>query len=250
MSSSAADAAATPPPVVHAGQSQGSQLNVFLEQTKTGSRGDIKEGAQYGHKKSLSDATMLVHSSGEDEELEEDGGRHTPLSQEAASGIVPDQPPQQHRSVNSLSSLTTQQQIPKEPPPAYPIGSALDPSITSSVVYKVQPRIHKGEPLYLLSDLRQPEIMPSVSEGDGSEHDNQRPRKDFGKGPVFAFSSGGETLEGLPPPVSSFSKICFCFGAFLLISGFLHSQEKFRDRGFELGVFQIWIIMKKGIENI
>ncbi|KAM4723323.1 tyrosine-protein phosphatase non-receptor type 21 isoform 2-T2 [Anableps anableps] len=200
MSSSAAEAA-TPPPVVHLGQSQGSQVNVFLEHTKTVERGDIKEGSQYGHKKSLSDATMLVHSSGEDEELEDDSGRHTPLSQEAVSGIIPEQPSQQqHRSLTSLSSLTTQQQIPKEPPPAYPIGSALDPSKTSSLVYKVHPRIHKGEPLYLLSDLRQPEIMPSVSEGDVSEHDNQKPKKDFGKGPVFAVPAGGDTLEGLPPP--------------------------------------------------
>ncbi|XP_038128509.1 tyrosine-protein phosphatase non-receptor type 21 isoform X1 [Cyprinodon tularosa] len=196
LSSSGAEVA-TPPPVVHAGQSQGSQLNMFLEHTKTNERGEIKEGARYGHKKSLSDATMLVHSSGEDEELEDDGGRHTPLSQETASGIIPEQPSQQHRS---LTSLTAQQQILQEPPPAYPIGSALDPSITSSLVYKVHPRIHKGEPLYLLSDLRQPEIMPSVSEGDGSEHDNQKPKKDFGKGPGFSLPPGGETLEGLPPP--------------------------------------------------
>ncbi|XP_023208880.1 tyrosine-protein phosphatase non-receptor type 21 isoform X1 [Xiphophorus maculatus] len=190
MSSSAAEAA-TPPPVVHSG----SQVNVFLEHTKTAERGD----AQYGHKKSLSDATMLVHSSGEDEELEDDIGRHTPLSQEAV--VIPEQPPPpQHRSLTSLSSVTTQQQIPKEPPPAYPIGSALDPSKTSSLVYKVHPRIHKGEPLYLLSDLRQPEIMPSVSESDVSEQDNRKPKRDFSKGLVFSLPAGGETLQGLPPP--------------------------------------------------
>ncbi|PWA16303.1 hypothetical protein CCH79_00004741 [Gambusia affinis] len=193
MSSSAVEAA-TPPPVVHSG----SQVSVFLEHAKTAERGD----AQYGHKKSLSDATMLVHSSGEDEELEDDIGRHTPLSHEAV--VVPEQqqqpPPPQHRSLTSLSSVTTQQQIPKEPPPAYPIGSAVDPSKTSSLVYKVHPRIHKGEPLYLLSDLRQPEIMPSVSESDVSEQDNHKPKRDFSKGPVFALPAGGETLQGLPPP--------------------------------------------------
>uniref|UniRef100_A0A8C3ASU4 Tyrosine-protein phosphatase non-receptor type n=1 Tax=Cyclopterus lumpus TaxID=8103 RepID=A0A8C3ASU4_CYCLU len=160
VSSSAAEAA-TPPPALRGVRSQGSQLNVFLERTKTGDRSDIKEDVQYGHKKSLSDATMLVHSSGEEEEFEEDTGRHIPLSKDAIAAAVTDQPSQPHQSLTSLSSLTPQQQAPIEPPPAYPIGSSLDPSITSSLTYKVHPLIQESEPLYLLSDLRQPRIMPS-----------------------------------------------------------------------------------------
>uniref|UniRef100_A0A3Q1GD36 Tyrosine-protein phosphatase non-receptor type n=1 Tax=Acanthochromis polyacanthus TaxID=80966 RepID=A0A3Q1GD36_9TELE len=167
VSSSAAETA-TPPPVLRGGRSQGSQLNVFLERTKTEDRGDIKEDVQYGHKKSLSDATMLVHSSGEEEEFEDDSGRHTPLSQ--------------------------------EPPPAYPIGSSLDPSITSPLSYKVHPLIQESEPLYLLSDLRQPRIMPSVSEGDLSGQAKQKPKKDFKKRPVSDVPPGKKTVEGLPPP--------------------------------------------------
>ncbi|XP_017272584.1 tyrosine-protein phosphatase non-receptor type 21 isoform X2 [Kryptolebias marmoratus] len=199
MSSSAAETA-TQSSLVHGGPSQGSQLNVFLERTKTEERGDIKENVKYGHKKSLSDATMLVHSSGEEEEFEDDNGCHTPLSQEAVQSVIPDQPPQQHRSLTSLSSLTTQQ-TPIEPPPAYPIGSALDPSITSSIVYKVHPLIHKSEPLYLLSELRQPEIMPSVSEGDVNEQANEKPKKDFKKRPdVSDVPPGRKTGDGLPPP--------------------------------------------------
>ncbi|KAM4541825.1 tyrosine-protein phosphatase non-receptor type 21 isoform 2-T2 [Odontesthes bonariensis] len=196
VSSSAAETA-TPPPVLHGGRSHGSQLNVFLERTKTEDREDIKDNAQYGHKKSLSDATMLVHSSGEEEEFEDESGRHTPLSQEA---IVPEQPPQQHRKLTSLSSLAPQQLTPIEPPPAYPIGSALNPSITSSLAYKVHPLIQEGEPLYLLSDLRQPRIMPSVSEGDLSDQAKQKSKKDLKKRPVSDVPSGKKTVEGLPPP--------------------------------------------------
>uniref|UniRef100_A0A8C9Z9F2 Tyrosine-protein phosphatase non-receptor type n=1 Tax=Sander lucioperca TaxID=283035 RepID=A0A8C9Z9F2_SANLU len=166
VSSSAAETA-TPPPALRGGRSQGSQLNVFLERTKTEDRG---EDAQYGHKKSLSDATMLVHSSGEEEEFEDDSGRHTPLSQDAIVATVPDHPSQKHHSLTSLSSLTPQQQTPIEPPPAYPI------------------------------DLRQPRIMPSVSEGDLSGQAKQKTKKDFKKRPVSDVPPGKKTVEGLPPP--------------------------------------------------
>uniref|UniRef100_A0A8C6VZF1 Tyrosine-protein phosphatase non-receptor type n=1 Tax=Nothobranchius furzeri TaxID=105023 RepID=A0A8C6VZF1_NOTFU len=166
MSSSAAEATA-PSAEVHAGHSQESQLNVFLERIKTEERGDVKEDVQYGHKKSLSDATMLVHSSGEEEEFEDENGRHTPLSLEAVSGVIPEQPPQQHRSLTSL----------------------------------FHPLIHKGEPLYLLSEMRQPEIMPSVSEGDVSEQVSEKPKKDVKKRPDGSeIPPGRKTAEGLPPP--------------------------------------------------
>ncbi|XP_028993836.1 tyrosine-protein phosphatase non-receptor type 21 isoform X2 [Betta splendens] len=197
MSSSAAETA-TPPPTVCGGRSQGSQLNVFLEQTKSEDKGDIKEDVQYGHKKSLSDATMLVHSSGEEEEFEDDG-RHTPLSQDAVAAIVSEHPPQQHHSLTSLSSLTPQLQTPVEPPPAYPIGSSFDPSIMSSLAYKVHPLIQETEPLYRLSDLRQPRIMPSVSEGDLSSEAKQKIKTDFRKRPVSDVPPAKKTVEGLPP---------------------------------------------------
>uniref|UniRef100_A0A8C5HJK6 Tyrosine-protein phosphatase non-receptor type n=1 Tax=Gouania willdenowi TaxID=441366 RepID=A0A8C5HJK6_GOUWI len=141
------------------------------------------EEVLYGHKKSLSDATMLVHSSGEDEELEEDAPISSP-----------------HHSLASLTSPPTQQHTPVEPPPAYPIGSALEPALTGPLVYKVHPMIQEGEPLYLRSDLRQPRIMPSVSEGDLSSHAKQKNKKDFKKRPVSDVPSGKKTVEGLPPP--------------------------------------------------
>lgn len=210
-SSSAAEMA-TPPPVLHGGRSQGSQLNVFLEQKNPEDIEDIKEDVQYGHKKSLSDATMLVHSSGEEEDFEDDSGHHTPLSQEA---LVPEQPPQQHHSLTSLSSLTPQQQqTPTEPPPAYPIGSSLDPSITGTLTYKVHTLIHEREPLYLVSELQQPRIMPSVSEGDLSGQEKPRPKKDFKKRPVSDVPPGKKAVEGLPPAVSLVSKFPPLFRVF------------------------------------
>uniref|UniRef100_A0AAX7TL76 Tyrosine-protein phosphatase non-receptor type n=1 Tax=Astatotilapia calliptera TaxID=8154 RepID=A0AAX7TL76_ASTCA len=179
--------------MLHGGRSQGSQLNVFLEQKNPEDIEDIKEDVQYGHKKSLSDATMLVHSSGEEEDFEDDSGRHTPLSQEA---LVPEQPPQQHHSLTSLSSLTPQQQqTPTEPPPAYPIGSSLDPSITGNLTYKVHTLIHEREPLYLVSELQQPRIMPSVSEGDLSGQEKPRPKKDFKKRPVSDVPPGKKGMK-------------------------------------------------------
>lgn len=200
MSSSAAETA-TPPPVLHGGRSQGSQLNVFLERTKTEDRDEVKD-VHYGHKKSLSDATMLVHSSGEEEEFEDDGERHTPLSQDAIAAIVPEQGLQLHHSLTSLSSLPPQPQTPIEPPPAYPIGSSLDPAITSSLAFKVHPLIQESEPLYMLPDLRQPRIMPSVSEGDLSGQAKQKTKTDFKKRPVSDVPPARKTVEGLPPPVS------------------------------------------------
>nr|XP_020469685.1 tyrosine-protein phosphatase non-receptor type 21 isoform X2 [Monopterus albus] len=197
VSSSAAETA-TPPPVLQGGRSQGSHLNVFLEHTKREDKENI-EDVQYGHKKSLSDATMLVHSSGEDEEFEDDSGRHTPLSQDVTAAIVPEQAPQ-HHSLTSLSSLTPQQQTPIEPPPAYPIGSSLDPSITSSLTYKVHRLIHESEPLYLLPGLRQSRIMPFMSEGDLSGQGKHRPKADFKKRPVSDVPPGKKAVEGLPPP--------------------------------------------------
>ncbi|KAK2891916.1 tyrosine-protein phosphatase non-receptor type 21 isoform X3 [Channa argus] len=199
VSSSAAETA-TPTPVLCDGRSQGSQLNVFLERTKTGNRGDLKDNMQYEHTKSLSDATMLVHSSDEEEEFEEDSGHHTPLSQDAAVGIAPEQQAQQHHSLTSLSSLTPQQHTPTEPPPAYPIGSSLDPSIVGSLTYKMHPLIQEDKPLYLLSDFRQPRIMPSVSEGDLSGQTKQKSKTDIKKRPVSDVPSGKKTIEGLPPP--------------------------------------------------
>ncbi|XP_037096749.1 tyrosine-protein phosphatase non-receptor type 21 isoform X2 [Syngnathus acus] len=187
--STSAVEAVTPPPAPRGGRSQGSQLNVFLERAKTEDRSD-KEDVEYGHKKSLSDATMLVHSSGDEEEFDDDAGRHTPLSHDA---IIPEEESPQHLF------MAPQQQTPPEPPPAYPIGSSLDPMLAAALTYKVHPLLHETEPLYL-RDVRQARIMPSVSEGDLSGEAKHKSKKDFKKRPVSDVPQAKKTIEGLPPP--------------------------------------------------
>ncbi|KAA0711661.1 Tyrosine-protein phosphatase non-receptor type 21 [Triplophysa tibetana] len=96
-----ASTAETPPPVVQTKP----PVDAVLEVSKP-EEAVIKDDVCFGHKKSLSDATMLVHSSGEDEEFEDDGGRHTPRSQDVVS-------PEHH--------LT-----PLGDPPAYPFSHSAD----------------------------------------------------------------------------------------------------------------------------
>lgn len=152
MSSSAAETLAVG---VH-----GSQLNVLLEHSQNE---EMKEEAQYGHKKSLSDATMLVHSSGEDEE--DDSGRHTPLSQDAVSAVIPEVQP---------------------PPPAYPIGSALESAITGVLAYKSHPPIPEREAW----------SMPSEGEVPSKAKVKKEALK---KRPVSEGPPGKKAVEGLPP---------------------------------------------------
>lgn len=183
-------AAETSPPITSpvAPAASGSDLNVFLERTKA--EGEvIKEDVCYGHKKSLSDATMLVHSS-EEEEFEDDSGRHTPQSQDAAPG-----PDQQHMTVLGHPLM-------EQPPPAYPFPPSLDPVLTGSLGFQPQPQIREQDevgPLYPLSETDA--IMPSVSEGDlnsqiRSKHKGQLMKKR----PVSDVPATKRNVDGLPPP--------------------------------------------------
>uniref|UniRef100_A0A8C7ME87 Tyrosine-protein phosphatase non-receptor type n=1 Tax=Oncorhynchus kisutch TaxID=8019 RepID=A0A8C7ME87_ONCKI len=166
VSASAAD---TPHLVPHG--SSGSQLNVFLERTKSEDGGEGKEDVRYGHKKSLSDATMLVHSS-EEEEFEDESGRHTPQSHD----------------------------IPLEPPPAYPIGSFLDPVLSGLPAYQVHPLIQEAESLYLFEGGQTGRMVPSMSDSDISGQNKPKTKKDFiKKRPVSDVPAGKKPIDGLPP---------------------------------------------------
>ncbi|XP_066550136.1 tyrosine-protein phosphatase non-receptor type 21 isoform X2 [Amia ocellicauda] len=192
MSASAAEA----PPLRET--TSGSQLNVFLERTKP-EDGGSREDLRYGHKKSLSDATMLVHSSGEEEEFEDDNGRHTPQSQDAAGGT------EQHMAMLGHP--------PAEPVSGYPYNSA--PSLPGPLTYQPhtftrEPEIEtltgEGNPVYLLVDGRPQRregavLVPSVSESDLSGSARQRAKRDAAKKrPVSDVPSGKRNpLEGLPP---------------------------------------------------
>lgn len=180
--------------------SSASELNALLERTvKYEEEGGSKEDVRYGHKKSLSDATMLVHSSsGEEEELDDEGGRHTPQSQDAMVGV----PVQVDQHLVALGVGQT----PREPPPAYPFPSALDQILSGPPAYQPHPPIHEAEaePLYLPMDrlaMRDPTAMvPSISDGDLGR---QKAKRDIlKKRPVSDVPAGRRLIEGLPPVVS------------------------------------------------
>ncbi|XP_035276398.1 tyrosine-protein phosphatase non-receptor type 21 isoform X1 [Anguilla anguilla] len=176
---SASAAEAPPPRAAAAAPRSGSQLDVFLERTKAGEEaGGSGEDLRYGHKKSLSDATMLVHSSGEDEEPEDESGRHTPRSQDA----------------------------PAEALPAYPYGPALDPALASALTYQPHLLLREQETDWVLVDGRPQRregnaMAPSVSESNLSGPVRPRPKRDPNKKRPVSDGPPGKRnpLEGLPP---------------------------------------------------
>lgn len=199
--------------------SSASELNALLERTgKDEEEADSKEDVRYGHKKSLSDATMLVHSSsGEEEEFDDEGGRHTPQSQDAMVGVgvgvgVPGVQVDQH-----LASLGVGQ-TPREPPPAYPFPNALDQILSGPMAYQSHPPIHEAEAeqLYLPMDrvtMRDPAAMiPSISDGDltGGPGRGKAKRDVPKKRPISDVPAGRRLIEGLPPVVSRRRRLrCF-----------------------------------------
>ncbi len=175
VSSSAAE---TPPPVAQAMQptASGSDINVVLEVAKP------EDAIIYGHKKSLSDATMLVHSSGEEEEFEDDSGRHTPQSQDAVGG------PEHHM---------TPMGRPLVDPPAYPFSHSMETVLTGPLAYQPHSIIQ-------LPALREPgNMVPSVSEGDLSGQGRLRQKRDVFKRPVSDVPPARRNIDGLPPAVRS-----------------------------------------------
>lgn len=185
-----ASAAETPPPVAQAmtPTASGSDINVVLEVPKP-EDGVIREDVFYGHKKSLSDATMLVHSSGEEEEFEDDSGRHTPQSQDAVGG------PEHHMTPLERSLIE---------PPAYPFSHGMDTVPTGSLAYQAHPIIRKPEDVGQLPPLREPgHMIPSVSEGDLSGHGRLRQKRDLFKRPVSDIPPARRNIDGLPPAVSA-----------------------------------------------
>ncbi|KAI2654070.1 Tyrosine-protein phosphatase non-receptor type 21 [Labeo rohita] len=181
-----ASAAETPPPVsqVMPPTASGSDINVVLEVTKP-EDGVIKEDVIYGHKKSLSDATMLVHSSGEEEEFEDDSGRHTPQSQDAVGG------PEHHMTAMGRPLID---------PPAYPFSHSMETVLTGPLAYQAHAIIRKPEDMGQLPPLREPgHMVPSVSEGDLSGQGRLRQKRDVFKRPVSDVPPARRNIEGLPP---------------------------------------------------
>ncbi|KAM8920984.1 tyrosine-protein phosphatase non-receptor type 21 isoform 2-T2 [Pelodytes ibericus] len=173
-----------------------SQTNIQIERTKE-EQGVDHERGKYGHKKSLSDATMLIHSSEDDDEDNEEDNRNN-ISQ---APICYDR-----------SQLrTVMETYPDETDPSYHFSSV---PANHLHIYEHKPpdlenerRLKVTNPVQFAGDLlthRRGEgtIAPSVSESDlttvtvvyrgKKDHVKKRPVSDF-------LSGKKDIVEGLPP---------------------------------------------------
>ncbi|XP_032088626.1 tyrosine-protein phosphatase non-receptor type 21 isoform X2 [Thamnophis elegans] len=174
----------------------GSQTSVFIERAKQEEIEEQEDHVNYGHKKSLSDATMLIHSSEEEEECEDESKANPALP------FINGKP--------QLPSLMA----------CYPTESLLNypySSVASSPgpLHIHEPKLHITEtdkrvkdvsPSHIMGDsqvLRRGDglLTPSVSESDLTISARYRVRKDsVKKRPVSELLSGKKNIvEGLPP---------------------------------------------------
>uniref|UniRef100_A0A8D1GBR8 Tyrosine-protein phosphatase non-receptor type n=1 Tax=Sus scrofa TaxID=9823 RepID=A0A8D1GBR8_PIG len=183
MSASAADVA---PRAVSAG----SQPNVVIERTKR-EEPDEQESLRYGHKKSLSDATMLIHSSEEEEEEEEEEDPE----EEPSARAHPSPPVPEPRAAYSQEAPPS---CPRAPGPLH----ILEPQ---SHVPEAERRGRDGSPVHVRADAQRPRrdglLTPSMSESDLTTSGRYRARRDsLKKRPVSDLLSGKKNIvEGLPP---------------------------------------------------
>ncbi|XP_077910206.1 tyrosine-protein phosphatase non-receptor type 21 isoform X3 [Halichoerus grypus] len=171
LSASAAD----PPPRP---VSVGSQPGGCPERAER-DQADERGGLGYGHKKSLSDATMLIHSSEDEEDLEE----------EIASLAVPFPQARTPRGRHS---------------PEPPAGPSRGPCAPTTAAPGPGP-LHGREPAFPLVEAPRPRreglLTPSMSESDLTTSGRYRARRDSLKQrPVSDLLSGKKNVvEGLPP---------------------------------------------------
>ncbi|EMP39409.1 Tyrosine-protein phosphatase non-receptor type 21 [Chelonia mydas] len=192
MSASAADVAL--PRVMSAG----SQPSIFMERTKQEENKEQEESLNCDHKKSLSDATMLIHSSEEEEEeFEEENKASTTLTP-----LIDDQ--------TQLSAIMGG--YPNESLLSYPYSSVASPP---GPLHILEPKLHISEtekrikdvsPVHLMAETqvqRRGEglLTPSMSESDLTTSGRYRVRRDsLKKRPVSDLLSGKKNIvEGLPP---------------------------------------------------
>uniref|UniRef100_A0A803T5A0 Tyrosine-protein phosphatase non-receptor type n=1 Tax=Anolis carolinensis TaxID=28377 RepID=A0A803T5A0_ANOCA len=191
MSASAADVALTR--VVPAG----SQPTVFLERTKQEENEEQEENVNYGHKKSLSDATMLIHSSEEEEDFEEDSKTNSALSpfidgKSQLPSVMGCYPPESLLNYPYSS-------IAPSPGPLH----IHEPKLH---ITETEKRVKDVSPTHIMADTQVQRrgdgmLTPSVSESDLTMCARYRVRKDsVKKRPVSELLSGKKNVvEGLPP---------------------------------------------------
>ncbi|XP_040598586.1 tyrosine-protein phosphatase non-receptor type 21 [Mesocricetus auratus] len=170
--------------------SAGSQSSVFSDRTKQ-EEGEEQESDRYSHKKSLSDATMLIHSSEEEEDLDEDSGRAHAVSAVSEPRLT--------------ATYSQEQQL------SYPCASV---TTVAGPLHILEPKSHFTEPekrvkdispVHLVVETHRPRrdglLTPSMSESDLTTSGRYRVRRDsLKKRPVSDLLSGKKNIvEGLPP---------------------------------------------------
>ncbi|KAF4788623.1 tyrosine-protein phosphatase non-receptor type 21 isoform X5 [Turdus rufiventris] len=190
MSASAADVALSR--VI----SEGSQPNIFMERTKQ-KEGEQEECVNCDHKKTLSDATMLIHSSEEEEEFEEDNKASTSLSPL----------PEDQTQLSSVMGGYSHDSVLN-----YPYSSVAS---SAGALHILEPKLHITEAEKRMKDMSPVHVLvesqvqrrgeglltPSMSESDLTTSGRYRVRKDsVKKRPVSDLLSGKKNIvEGLPP---------------------------------------------------
>ncbi|XP_051006235.1 tyrosine-protein phosphatase non-receptor type 21 [Acomys russatus] len=169
--------------------SAGSQSSVFSERTKH-EETEEQESGRFSHKKSLSDATMLIHSSEEEEDLE-DGGRARAVSAASEPRLT--------------ATYSQEQQLNYPCASGTPLTGPLHILEPKSHITEPEKRTKDISPVHLLVETHRPRrdglLTPSMSESDLTTSGRYRVRRDsLKKRPVSDLLSGKKnTVEGLPP---------------------------------------------------
>lgn len=168
--------------------SAGSQPNVFPDRTGRGERAE-QEGPRYGHSKSLSEATMLIHSSDEEEEELEEDSMLSPRAREPRGGYSHEQ----QAGGCSCSSAASAGAGPLH---------IHEPKVHAA---EAERRGREGSPVHVSAEAQRPRrdglLTPSMSESDLTTSGRYRARRDsLKKRPVSDLLSGKKNIvEGLPP---------------------------------------------------
>lgn len=170
--------------------SAGSQSSVFSDKMKQEGTEEQESGG-YSHKKSLSDATMLIHSSEEDEDLEDDSSREHVISAVSEPRLS--------------AAFSQEQQLNYPCASVTPVTGPLHIFEPKSHVTEPEKRAKDISPVHLVMETHRPRrdglLTPSMSESDLTTSGRYRARRDsLKKRPVSDLLSGKKnTVEGLPP---------------------------------------------------
>lgn len=170
--------------------SAGSQSSVFSDKMKQEGT-EEQESGRFSHKKSLSDATMLIHSSEEDEDLEEESSREHAISAVSEPHLT--------------AAFSQEQQLNYPCASVTPVTGPLHIFEPKSHVTEPEKRAKDIGPVHLVLETHRPRrdglMTPSMSESDLTTSGRYRARRDsLKKRPVSDLLSGKKNIvEGLPP---------------------------------------------------